>query len=191
VSQPESFRPESFRPEPVRPEPVRPGYDELGVDGFYTARAADYRNPHEAAIIAALADVDVEGLRVLDLACGSGEVTLALRGRGALCIDGIDPYTGPAYLSRTGQVAEPVRFEDIAHGALSGRTYDLVVCSFALHLIEASWLPSVCRALAEGAESLVVITPHKRPELRAGWGWLVPPDERRHDRVRLRTYRRG
>lgn len=178
-------------PAAAEPDPVRPGYDELGIDGYYTARAEDYRNPHEAAIVTLLAELDVDGRTVLDLACGSGEVTLALLDQGAAAVDGIDPYTAPAYLTRTGQLAEPLRFEDIAHGALAARRYDLVVCSFALHLIASSWLPRVCRALADVSPTLVILTPHKRPELRAGWGWFVPPDERQHDRVRLRQYHQG
>src|SRR5437763_911706 len=76
--------------------------------------------------------------RVLDLACGSGEATLALRELGAGTIDGVDPYTGAAYQARTGQPAEELSFEAIAGGALDGRHYNLVVCSYALHLLEPS-----------------------------------------------------
>jgi hypothetical protein len=113
-----------------------------------------------------------------------------LRSLGAARIDGIDPFTGEAYQARTGAVAEAIRFEDISLGALAGRRWSLVVCSFALHLVESSWLPGVCRALAEVSETLVVVTPHKRPEIRAGWGW-GPAVELKHERTRVRMYRRA
>ncbi len=178
----------------VEPDPLTPAYDALGVEGYYKAHGSDYRNPHEDAVGAALRlaahtwQLDLS--HVLDLACGSGEATLVLRSLGAKRVDGIDPYTGQAYLARTGVVAAAVRFEDIALGSLAGGRWSAIVCSYALHLIEASWLPAVCRALAEASDTLVVITPHKRPEIRSGWGW-GPAAEIRHDRTRSRLYRRA
>jgi SAM-dependent methyltransferase len=124
---------------------------------------------------------------VLDLACGSGEATLALRELGAGVIHGIDPYTGEAYRERTGQEAEPFSFEEIAAGVLAGRTYSLIVCSFALHLLEPSRLPGVCYRLAEVGETLLVLTPHKRPAIRPAWGWSLE-GEHVHARVRMRYY---
>jgi SAM-dependent methyltransferase len=127
--------------------------------------------------------------RVLDLACGSGEATLALRALGAQQIDGIDPFTGAAYLARTGQAAEPFDFAAIAAGALSGRAYSLVVCSFAMHLAEASRLPSLAYRMAEIAPQLLILTPHKRPVLKPEWGWQLR-EEFVRDRVRARLYDR-
>lgn len=124
---------------------------------------------------------------MLDLACGSGEVTSYLQGHGFTAISGIDPYTGPAFHARTGLVAEPLSFSDIADGRLAGRRYDTIFCSFALHLAEPSRLPVVCMRLAETAAHLVILTPHKRPEIREQWGWRLE-DEWLQDRVRLRLY---
>src|SRR5262245_9963803 len=80
---------------------IRHQYEELGVTEFYTEHGAAYRNPHEAAIREVLQVVvprwQLDLTRVLDLACGSGEVTLALRELGAAAIEGVDPYTGAAY----------------------------------------------------------------------------------------------
>lgn len=172
------------------PDSVREAYDTLGVEGWYAAEGAAYRNPHEDAVVRAL-DAAVDAWRpdlsaVLDLACGSGEVTLALRARGAGRIDGVDPFTGPAFRERTGQEAEALTFADVAAGALEGRSWSLVVCSYALHLAEPSRLPGVAFALARVAPELWVLTPHKRPELR--WAWRLV-DERVVDRVRARRYR--
>jgi SAM-dependent methyltransferase len=177
----------------AEPDPLTPAYEAMGVEGYYRAHGATYRNPHEdgvrGALTMAVATWSVDLSHVLDLACGSGEATLALRHLGAGRIDGIDPFTRAAYQDRVGEPAEAIRFEEIAAGALAGRSWSTVVCSFALHLVETSRLPGVCRALADVADSLLVVTPHKRPDIRGGWGWQ-PPVECKFQRTRARLYRR-
>ena len=128
---------------------IRTAYEQYGVRGFYERFGATYRNPHEQAVVAALGQAvarwSIRLDRVLDLACGSGEATLALRALGAARIEGIDPYTYAAYDARTGGTAERLTFEQIAAGALAGRQYSAIVCSFALHLVEPSRLPALTR----------------------------------------------
>ena len=82
-------------------------------------------------------------------------------------------------------------FEDVAAGILADRPhYSVVVCSFALHLCEPSYLATTCSALAVAADHLIVLTPHKRPDIKPAWGWTVVSDERDdHWRVRYRHYR--
>src|SRR4051794_17408381 len=147
---------------------VRGGYEAHGVAAYYRRFGAAYRNPHEPAVRrtlrAAVAAWRPDLSRVLDLAAGSGEATLALRELGAAEVDGIDPYTAAAYEARTGRPAAALSFEDVAVGALAARpAYSLVVCSFALHLCEPSRLPGVAAALALVSPALLVVTPHKRP----------------------------
>ncbi len=182
------------KPRPPPPPSVRSGYVDLGVDGYYRIHAADYRNPHEPAIgscLAALVQRRIPDLSLaLDLACGSGEVTLALRALGAARVGGMDPFTGLAYATRTVQEAEAISFEMIADGALAGRRWSLIVCSFALHLLPASRLAGTLTQLALCAPELWVITPHKRPDIRAAWGWRLV-DEIVVDRVRGRAYVSG
>jgi SAM-dependent methyltransferase len=171
---------------------IRKEYEQHGVRGFYEQFGDAYRNPHEAAIRLALHEGlscwQVDLSRVLDLACGSGEVTLALQELGCAAIDGIDPYTAEAYRARTGRQAEPFTFEQIADGALEDRPYSLIVCSFALHLLPASRLPVLAYQLHRLAPALIVLTPHKRPRLREAWGWRLE-DEIVVARVRARLYR--
>ena len=173
---------------------IRKAYERHGVRGYYEQHGARYRNPHEPAVARALAAAvqawQPDLSRVLDLACGSGEATLALRLLGAGHIDGVDPYTGPAYHARTGQPAEPFSFEAIAAGALAGRSYRLIVCSYALHLLQPSRLPQLAYRLSQLAPALLVLTPHKRPDLRPAWGWTLT-GELVVERVRLRYYRSG
>ena len=172
---------------------IRQQYERLGAKTFYEQKGADYRNPHEAAIRELLCAVvprwQLDLTRVLDLACGSGEVTLALRELGAERIEGVDPYTGAAYRERTGQTCEALSFEHVAEGKLAGRDYSLVVCSFALHLLAPSRLPALLFRLAEIAPRLLILTPHKRPEIKAAWGWMLE-DEVVIERVRARLYRK-
>src|SRR4051812_16638471 len=171
---------------------IRGEYESHGVEAYYRRFGGQYRNPHEPAVARSLREavrrwpLDLSG-RVLDLAAGSGEATLALRSLGAGAIDGVDPFTHEAYAARTGAICERLGFEEVAAGALAGRAYGLIVCSFALHLCEPSRLPGVAAALSLLAPSLLVLTPHKRPVLRAEWGWELA-GEMVIERVRTRWY---
>jgi len=184
--------------QPIDPVPpgtnlsIRGEYESQGVEAYYRRFGRQYRNPHEPAVVRSLTEavrhwqLDLSR-RVLDLAAGSGEATLALRELGAGAIDATDPFTHAAYAARTGRACERLGFEDIAAGALAGRSYGLIVCSFALHLCEPSRLPGVAAALSLLAPSLLVLTPHKRPVLRAAWGWALS-GELVVERVRTRWY---
>ena len=173
---------------------MRARYERHGADAYYRDHAADYTNPHEPEIAQAISMATskwaLDLSAVLDLACGSGEATRALRDVGARRIDGCDPYLFELYERRTGIPAEQFSFEDVAGGALAGRSYSLIVCSFALHLVEPSRLPAVCCQLSLVAPALLVLTPHKRPELKPEWGWRSD-GEFVWARVRTRVYRAG
>jgi len=176
---------------------IRGEYERQGVRQYYLRHGDQYRNPHEHALRAAL----MECLRswpldlsyVLDLACGSGEITLALQQmappdqQAGLRVDGIDPFTAEAYRRRTGRACEPFTFEQIASGALAGRRYSLIVCSYALHLVAESRLPALLFSLAQLSPALLVFTPHKRPLIPANWGW-TQVGEMLVARVRARYY---
>lgn len=172
---------------------IRPLYEEHGADGYYRQFGAQYRNPHETIIRHSLNHVwsewGIAPQRVLDLACGSGEVTLALSGFALSELIGVDPYTGNAYEARTGHRCLPYSFEQIEQGVLSSESFDLIVCSFALHLAEVSRLPLLCYQLAQISPLLIVLTPHKRPQLRKEWGWQLQ-QEYLYERVRTRLYHR-
>ncbi len=185
------------KPPPAPPEAVRRGYDRLGPEEYYRQHGGDYVNPHEPTIRKILSTIVPEwGLdcsRTLDLAAGAGEITRALLDQAAALklsppeIEGMDPYTGAAYQARTGRVAEAISFEEICDGALSGRRYSLVVCSFAMHLFESSRLPTLLYRLAEVAPALLILSPHKRPQIKEAWGWTLRR-ELLQLRVRARLY---
>jgi 2-polyprenyl-3-methyl-5-hydroxy-6-metoxy-1,4-benzoquinol methylase len=173
-------------------EALRKQYEQHGVEGYYKEYGAGYRNPHES-VIKELVKLAVEQWHlntesVLDLACGSGEVTLALYEVGAKCVEGIDPYTHEAYKERTKQTAKQITFEDVARGALSKKSYSLIVCSFALHLIEKSKLHGVLFQLSLITPNLLILTPHKRPVITTKMGWHLEK-ETELSRIKARLYR--
>ena len=180
---------------------MRTAYDELGAAGYYEAHGAQYTNPHEPTIAVALVNAleawrEMIGplplRRALDLGCGSGEATAVLaswEGAADCVIDACDPYTFEAFERRIGRPAEQWSFEDIAAGILDDRPpYDLVVASFALHLVGASYLYTTLAALARSSRLLVIVTPHKRPAVDPSTGWRVGATELVHERVRVRLY---
>jgi hypothetical protein len=75
----------------------------------------------------------------------------------------------------------------VQSGCLEGRGYDVVVCSFALHLLDGSRLFETLNALARHARRLVLLSPHKRPAVGEGSGWRLE-GERVAERVHVRVY---
>ncbi|KAG2423104.1 hypothetical protein HXX76_002328 [Chlamydomonas incerta] len=73
-------------------------------------------------------------------------------------------------------------------GGSSGVAYDLVVCSFALHLCEATRLYGTLTALARSARWLLVLAPHKLPHVRQEHGWRLARSSR-VERTHVRLYR--
>ncbi|EEH51435.1 uncharacterized protein MICPUCDRAFT_54310 [Micromonas pusilla CCMP1545] len=143
------------------------------------------------------ASVSVSSDRILDLSCGSGEVTLALRDAGVSVhrVDACDPYTSEAFARRVGAAVPfyPWSFEDIAcGGVLEGRRWRVVVCSFAMHLCPPSYLRLLCAALAAATDELIVLTPHKNPHIPPEFGWTLAREAKArsihwspYDRVRV------
>ena len=72
---------------------------------------------------------DATGERVLDLSCGSGEVTDALLRAGVPSerVDACDPYTGEAFEKRhPGKKCFDWSFEDIARGDVADRKWRVI-----------------------------------------------------------------
>lgn len=172
---------------------IRHAYEKYGVNGYYSQYGADYRNPHEARLNTVVRElVEKWNLkptdRVLDLACGSGEITLMLRQLGFKTVNGVDPYTSEAYEKRTGApIHAKWTFEQIADGCLEGETYDVIICSFAAHLIAPSYMPLVMIQLRFVAKKLIILSPHKRPQILPDWGWTLA-EEFVRERIHAKLY---
>ncbi|WP_462315715.1 class I SAM-dependent methyltransferase [Methanobrevibacter sp.] len=138
-------------------------YKKHGVDAFYRLHGHDYENPHidivENLLKSAKEEWNING-DILDLCCGSGEVSHALEDCN---VDGIDPYTKELYEANTGNDCIRMTFKDIVEEGI-GKRYDFVVCSYAMHLCERSMLPMLLYRICEVTGNLIVITPHKKPD---------------------------
>jgi len=109
-----------------------------------------------------------------------------------LFVTACDLYTSEAYKARTGLPCEAFSFKDISLGQFPGYShysvptspeeqldaeeetpqqkstlYDVVICSFALHLLESpSEIWALLTALSQQAKWLVILEPHKKPEVK-------------------------
>jgi hypothetical protein len=165
---------------------IRASYETYGVLPYYKSYGSTYGNPHEQVIHEVL-DIFIDKHKpnldnILDLACGSGEISSHFKDNNVI---GIDPYTQEAYFNRIGKKPLPYSFEQISQGVISEHQYSIIICSFALHLVESSYLPLICYQLAQISPRLLILTPHKKPIIK--WHWNLK-DEFVHKRVRARYY---
>jgi len=176
---------------------------DLGVEGFYTQHGNQYYNPREYDVKKSIHSCFDKWLKnysdkfkfskILDLACGSGEATLAIQEwtkSNNIDIEeivGTDPFTYEAFEKRVGRPALKFSFEDIENGILEYNSYDMIICTFALHLVEQGRLFSICNQMALVCKLLVIVSPHKRPILTPEMGWICL-DECKVERTKTRLY---
>ncbi|MBU6341745.1 MAG: hypothetical protein KGS48_09650 [Bacteroidetes bacterium] len=173
---------------------IRGLYETYGAEGYYQRFSDAYENPHFPEI-RALIQKNMhrwDCSRVLDFSAGGGEVTQALQETGCSNVAGADPYTHALYTRNTGQHCWPLSFEDVIKRGLPEQ-FSLIISSFALHLCEPRDLYGLCWQLFSAAPVLVLITPHKRPELENLDGveleYTDSVTTKRGKQVRLKEYR--
>lgn len=171
---------------------IRSKYKEYGVKNFYQWHSEQYKNPHEPIIRKSIKWIvenwEVDFSRILDMACGKGEITKILLELGYDNIDAVDAYTCKFYTLETGRKCNTISFENIINGDLDGNHYTTIICSFALHLLDPSKLPTLAYKLTQICDHLLIISPHKRPQLREDWGWELE-NEAVIDRVTSKLYK--
>lgn len=167
---------------------IRNEYQKVGVDEYYKENAYTYINPHED-IVHNLLDKAIEnkliGKKVLDLCCGSGEVSRHLKKIDCQIV-GVDPYTYDSYQLKTGNKVLPYSFIDIALGKITEK-FDTIICSFALHLCPKSLLPNLLWNLGQISNTLIVISPNKNPNCDNISNWILV-DEFTSSRVKMKVY---
>lgn len=176
---------------------IRPLYDEYGAEGYYRAFADRYENPHLPEIRSLLERnferLDCSGM-VLDFAAGGGEVASALLNLGAQQVLGCDPFTYGLFEQKTGLPCLRLSFKEVVREGLHG-SYSLIVSSFAMHLCPPKDLFLLAWNLLQTAPLLVIITPHKRPELEKLPGialqWEDFVETERGKKVRMKAYGLG
>lgn len=150
-------------------ESIRNEYEQVGVDDFYKKIGGEYRNPHFNDIRKSLKKINEKKLvdfsDVLDLSCGTGEVTTILNELGYYNVEGLDPYLCNFYEKNTGYKCLEYSFMDIKKGVLNDKNYSTIVCSYALHLADESLLSDIFWNLSLISKYLVIITPNRKPNV--------------------------
>lgn len=151
---------------------VREGYATEGVEKYYVSHGETYVNPHEHYIDALLIKNKnrIDYSKILDLCCGSGEVTGLLQALGYKNMLGCDPFTARLYREKTGCDCLEYSFTDfLLPQTLTDTNFETkfsaIICSFALHLASEKILYSLVETLWQLSDAIVIITPHKRPAL--------------------------
>jgi hypothetical protein len=139
------------------------------VDNFYAKFGNSYSNPHFDNIKISLETIKrTWNLNVdycLDLCAGGGEMTKLLG-----CSEGCDPYTHELYVKNTGNKCLTYSFDDIFNGKLTTK-YDMIVCSYALHLADKTKLPQIIYQLSCVCNNLLIVSPNKKPIIDETWGF--------------------
>lgn len=166
----------------------------MGVEEYYTLYGAEYANPHFPQVRELLVRdaPHIDYSHTLDFCCGGGEVSLVLKELGYDASQGCDPFTGKLYEANLGKPCLPWSFQDVVEGKLKGQ-YSSVICSFAMHLCPAKQLYPLVFNLFQCAPQLVILTPHKRPELENLHGVSLDFEDytltERGKKVKLKVYK--
>lgn len=168
---------------------IREQYSEIGVEEFYLKNGDSYINPHENIIHQHLSYFlnrnIIDTSKILDLCCGSGEVSTFFLNQNITNIKGSDPYTFNNYKKQTNLPCFEYNFKDIANGEIKEH-FSLIVCSFALHLADKSLLPTILFNLSSISEQLIIISPHKKPDINLFWKL---EEEHYNQKVRTRFFK--
>lgn len=152
--------------EPESKKAIRKYYEEKGVKAYYKENGASYHNPHFSEIQKVLTANQhrIDYHKILDFCCGSGEVSQILKELGYPASEASDPYTQEAYFANMGKACASWSFDQVIRGELEG-TYSAIICSFAMHLCDKEKLYPLVYQLLQHSSMLVIISPHKRPDL--------------------------
>lgn len=145
---------------------IRKKYNEYGVDKYYLKYASEYSNPHAKMIKELLISNEalIDYNNVFDLSAGSGLVSSILIELGYLIGGASDPYLSEVYQKKLKLPCKNVSFLDIVRDGLREK-YSCIICSFALHLCRLDLLHDLVVQLFLWSNMIVIITPHKRPQL--------------------------
>lgn len=166
---------------------IRKEYENLGVKDFYKQKGLVYKNPHIQSLqqgfkLFLTMIPNYIFSKVLDYGCGSGEISQVLK---PYCsVEGADPYTKENYEKNTGLKCYPYSFEEVD----KLNSYSTVVFSYCLHLLEQSKLPDFLYKLSLKSEYMIIISPHKKPEINSPF-WRLEK-EIVIERIRYRLFKK-
>ena len=163
---------------------IRNEYSKLGIDEFYKLNEFSYENPHYNEIKKLITSITIPNeYSILDLCSGNGEITTCLNNENIL---GCDPYLYKSYEQHTNKKCLTYDFKQIAKGSLSIYHFDVIICSFALHLCPNSLLNNVLYQLSLVSNYLIIITPNKKPDIDLYWEQIY---ENKFNRVTMKIYK--
>jgi len=176
---------------------LRHAYEKEGSDSYYQHNALAYQNPHEAQVRALVLQnaTKIDYSKSLDLCAGGGEVSKVWEEMGYTDFLASDAYTHKLYKKKIKKPCYPYSFDDFLRGNFEfPHTFTSIVCSFGLHLCPEEWLFTVTENLWVYTNNLVIITPHKRPELEIIGNCVLDYEDfvltARGKKVRLKSYKR-
>ncbi len=141
---------------------IRQLYDSQGVEGYYSSNIENYENPHSKFAIDCLSNQWQSNFKsVIDFACGDGLISKYLAfNQMAVNISGCDKFMASRYISETGFHCVEASFEDIANFKINLPKVDVIVISYAIDLVQPSYLKKLLYALSCYADNLLVIRPN-------------------------------
>lgn len=150
---------------------IRKEYETLGVDTYYSDHAETYHNPHAAFALNCLDQLWEKDFKsVLDFACGDGLISKHLaKTQSVDSVVGCDKFLFSRYIKETHNECFQYSFEDIANGNFEMPKVDVIVFSYAIDLVESSYLNTMLYGLSTVAENLIVIRPNNHVVEHFAW----------------------
>ncbi len=140
---------------------VRNEYQSVGVDNYYIQNSETYENPHSKFALDCLDALwRDEFINVLDFACGDGLVSKHLAKTKSCNVFGCDKFLYERYSRETGNTAFSYSFEDVANGLANFPEFDVIVFSYAIDIVEKSYLSNLLYMLSLFTKHLIVIRPN-------------------------------
>ncbi len=186
----------SNEPQEVESREMDADYDKIARQ-FKKSRELPFRTAVEEHTVLAMLG-NVEGLSVLDLACGEGHYARMLRRRGAAKVVGADLSAGMIALARQTEASEPLGIEYVQAGVealgIVG-AFDVITAVYLLHYATSrEQLEAMCKAVAanlrpEGRFIAMVctFTPGAAVDLsQYGWNLATPIPNHEGEPFRLR-----
>lgn len=141
---------------------IRKEYDAFGVDTYYSNHAETYHNPHALFALKCIESLWLDDFKtVLDFACGDGLVSKYLsKAKNIQSVVGCDKFMFERYERETHNQCFQYSFEDIANGKFELPKVDVIVFSYAIDLVESSYLNTLLYGLSTVADNLIIIRPN-------------------------------
>ena len=143
---------------------IRSEYEKSSPKEYYSTKKDQYYNPHSKRIFKCL-DHLISEINIgyfLDLGCGNGVVSEYLSTKSYTNFKGCDPYFKDIYEDKFSKECFNKSFEEISKTGLNEK-FDTIICSYALHLCDYSYLNNLLYQLSNNCKNFVVISPSKYP----------------------------